>query len=303
MIKTKMIPTNEYYHRLIDAPDMAIREQLYKELFITPWAQMMQMVTGRMGNETADDFSGARAWHWLLPQDLATVPQSLQQLEEADAWNVASEALESASRRFEPFADQIPMGSVEGWLVLANPKTSDPVMRGYTGAIDFMQPRLVGQFDTPNDYNIPRIPGLVVHEMHHLIRLRLFPWDMANTSVADYIIHEGLAEAFAASLFGEDCVGYYVTDITDDELETARRLIGDGLDKTGFGVIRSYIFGDHWAGQFGIGDKIGMPNYGGYATGYRVVKAFMERTGTTIEDTTFLSAQEIVAQSGYFDNK
>ena len=302
MIKTKMIPTNEYYHRIIDAIDTSTREALYKDLFIAPWQQMMDMVGGMMSTDYRDEFSGARALHWLLPDDLTTVPVSLERLEKSDAWNIAADALAEASGRFEPVSEQIPMSDIEGWLILADPATSDPIMRGYTGAIDFMQPRFVGQYDTPNDYNVSRLPGLVVHEMHHLIRGRLFPWDMVNTSVADYIIHEGLAEAFAASLFGDDCVAYFVTDISDDDLQTARRIIGDGLTKTGFNVIRGYLFGDHWGGKFGIQSNLGMPAYGGYATGYRVVRAFMERTGASIEDATFLPAQTIVGESGYFPN-
>lgn len=301
-MKTKMMPTKDYYHRVIDAPDMATREQLYKDLFIAPWQQMMDMVGGMRANDKADDFEGARAWNWLLPEHLTTIPDSLAQLEQADAWTVAAAAIAEGAGCFETYADRIPIDTVEGWLILANPETADPVLRGYTGAIDFMQPRFVGQYDTPNDTNLPRLSGLVVHEMHHLIRLRLFPWDMVNTSVADYIIHEGLAEAFAASLFGDDTIGYFVTDISADELETARRLIGDGLNKTGFNVIRSYIFGDHFAGKFGIGNAIGMPTYGGYAIGYRVVTAFMERTGTSIQEATFMAAQDIVDGSGYFDD-
>lgn len=300
-MKTKMMPTNEYYHRIIDAPDMDTREQLYKDLLIAPWQQMMDMMSGMMGADNGDEFSGVRAWNWFLPDDLTSIPDSLAQLEKADAWNIAAAALDEASRRFEPFWAQIPMDEVEGWLVIADPAKSDPIMRGYTGATDFLQPRLIGQYDTVNDYNLPRLPGLVVHEMHHLIRGRIFPWDMANTSVADYIIHEGLAEAFAADLFGEDCVGYFVTDISDDDLEIARHLIGNGLDKTGFNVIRGYIFGDHWGGKFGIDGNLGMPTYGGYAIGYRVVRAFMERTRTSIEEATFLSARHIVQESGYFD--
>jgi CheY-like chemotaxis protein len=46
---------------------------------------------------------------------------------------------------------------------------------------------------------------------------------------------------------------------------------------------------------------VGMPDYGGYAIGYRVVQAYLERTGNTIEAATFVSVAEIVAESGYFD--
>jgi uncharacterized protein YjaZ len=43
-----------------------------------------------------------------------------------------------------------------------------------------------------------------------------------------------------------------------------------------------------------------MPTYGGYAIGYHVVQAFLARTGTTVAVATFLPADEIVRESGFF---
>jgi uncharacterized protein YjaZ len=60
------------------------------------------------------------------------------------------------------------------------------------------------------------------------------------------------------------------------------------------------FFGDALAVQAGFQPLGGMPTYGGYAVGYHVVQAFLQRTSKTIEETTFLPAQEIVAGSGLF---
>jgi len=43
-----------------------------------------------------------------------------------------------------------------------------------------------------------------------------------------------------------------------------------------------------------------MPQYGGYAIGYHLVQAFLQRTGLTIEAATFLPTDEVVIKSGYF---
>jgi uncharacterized protein YjaZ len=43
-----------------------------------------------------------------------------------------------------------------------------------------------------------------------------------------------------------------------------------------------------------------MPTYGGYAIGYRVVQAYLKRTGSSVKEATFVPAAEIVAESGYF---
>jgi uncharacterized protein YjaZ len=298
-MKTEWINTNDYYHRIVAAPDMATRERLYGELFIQPWKSMLQMVASLFNADPADELATARAWAWLLPQDLTEMPDALRKLEAADAWRVGAQALAQGASRFEAYTDRIPFASVTGWLVVADPGRSDPMGRGATGAIDWTQPRFVVQFDTPNDYNLPRLPGMVVHELHHLIRLSRFPWDMAGTRVADYIIYEGMAESFAASLYGEQIVGYYVTDFDKEELETAKTLIRDGLEGTGFDVIRGYIFGDRLADKYGL-QKVGMPDYGGYAIGYRVVQAYLQHTGQTIEEATFLPADEVIEDSAFF---
>lgn len=67
-----LIPTNEYYHRIIEAPDAATREQIYVELLVAPWQQMMGTMLGP--DDAGDPLAGARAWAWLLPDDLAHVP-------------------------------------------------------------------------------------------------------------------------------------------------------------------------------------------------------------------------------------
>jgi uncharacterized protein YjaZ len=221
-------------------------------------------------------------------------------METADAWRMGQEALAQAAAQFTPYANRLPFDEITGWLVLADPTRSNPLERGYTGATDWFAPRFIGQFWEPNEYNLPRLRGLVAHEMHHLIRLRLFPWDMQKTSVADYIVLEGTAEYFAASLFGEQSVGYFITEFDPTALETAREMIGRGLTATGFNVIRSYIFGDALAERSGYEPLGGMPTYGGYAIGYRVVKAFLEQTGLSIEEATFFPAEQIVAESRFF---
>lgn len=297
-MKTEWIPTHDYYHRIIETVNDGERRALYRDLFIAPWQSLIARIQSMSGSEAQDEFAAARALNWLGPEDLRDTPAALRALEEADAWTIGATALAEGAARFAPYADRLPFDTITGWLMLADPQRSDPIMRGYTGGIDWPNPRFICQYDTPNDYNLPRLPGLVVHEMHHLIRLAVHPWSQ-YTRVADYIILEGLAESFAAALYGADVVGYYVTDFDAAELETARTVVGRGLQESGFDVIRTYIFGDHWAQKLGLPQR-GVPTYGGYAIGYHVVQAFLDRTGQSVEEATFLPADDIVAGSGFF---
>lgn len=295
-IRTNVIDTDSHYGAIIGAPDAATRRQRYIDSLVQPWSQMMSMVAH---NTTDDPLAGARGWHWLLPDDLREEPDSLRQLREADAWETCRRALSEAASRFEAFSADIPFDSVEGWLVLADPATSDPIMQGATGAVDWLQPRFIIQFDTPTADNLAHLAGMVAHEFHHLIRLRLFPWDMMNTTVADYIIHEGLAEAFADALYGAPATAFLL-ELSEDDIQTGRDILRDGLWKTGFNVLRAYIFGDYWSERLNL-PLTGMPAYGGYALGYRIVQAYLKQCGKTIEEATFIPAETIVRESGYFD--
>jgi hypothetical protein len=300
-MQTTFIPTNEYYHHILAEPDPSARRQLYLDLLVEPWKPMMQMMS-RFGADLDDPLSGARAWAWLLPDQTGEMAAVLQKLEAARAWDTGREALAQAAARFDPFQERIPFDGITGWLALADPARSNPYERGYTGATDWTRPWLIGQFWDPNEENLSRLPGLVAHEMHHLIRMRLFPFGL-QTSVADYIVIEGTAESFATALFGDDKLGFFVSDVGPSGLETARRLIGQNLEATGFDVIRGYLFGDDLAERGGFLPAGGMPPYGGYATGYYVVQAFLKRSGLSIEEATFLPAKEIVNGSGYFDGR
>lgn len=126
------------------------------------------------------------------------------------------------------------------------------------------------------------------------------PINFMQVTLAYYMIMEGLAEAFAAELYGEDLVGYYVTDFNDAEIEQAKQVIGGALDVTGFNAVRGFIFGDALADTWGF-PKAGVPNYAGYAIGYRVVQQYLRRTGKTVAEATFLPAEQIIAESSYFD--
>ena len=294
------IDTFAMYREVIAAKNQDERTALFQSSFVTPWQQMMAMVAGHLGGSGEEDpLAGARAWGWLLPEQLAVEPENMARLAEVQAWQRGQVAMATAVASFAPFAKRIPLDTIEGWLVLGDPAKADPLVRGYTGGIDFRQPRFVVQYFEANDYNLPRLEGCIVHEMHHLIRSQVVPWNMMTATVADYIVHEGLAESYAAALYGPQVVGYYVTEFDESQLEQARTLIAGNLETTGFDNLRGFIFGDTWAEKLGF-TAVGMPDYGGYAIGYRVVQAYLERQGLSIEEATFVPAAEIVVGSGYF---
>ena len=299
-MKTKLIPTNQYYQEILSCENENTRNKRYIEWFIAPWQQMMDMTSAQFGTTTEDPLAGARTWGWLLPDQVASISTLLKEMENANAWLIAEKAMQKAAACFEPYAAQIPFDEFTGWLILSNPIQTSANVFGYTGATDWFNPRFICQYWNPTPENLKHLGGAVSHEMHHLVRNRVFPFG-PQTSVADYIIVEGMAESFATSLYGEQCLGRYVSDISEEDLHTAKQLMTKALTDTGFDVIRGYIFGDEIARSSGAKVVGGMPAFGGYAVGYYVVQAYLQHSGKRVEEATFVPSMDIVKESGYFD--
>jgi uncharacterized protein YjaZ len=150
----------------------------------------------------------------------------------------------------------------------------------------------------PNDFNVPRLPAIAVHEFHHNVRLSYEPWS-PGTTVGQYLVIEGLAEAFAAELCGEDKLGPWVHSLIEVQHEEFKARYREALQITGFNEIRGYIFGD-LEGDFASPVKIGLPPYAGYSVGYRVVKQYLQRSAKSAAEATYVPWQDIIKGSGYF---
>lgn len=58
----------------------------------------------------------------------------------------------------------------------------------------------------PNEKSIQLLPVALAHETNHNIRWQFMQWSNQIT-LADMIVSEGLAEVFAAKMYGEDKIG------------------------------------------------------------------------------------------------
>jgi uncharacterized protein YjaZ len=294
-IHIKMHPTNEIYRRLIATPDLAERTRLFETELFAPFN--MAVWGQRMGG--MEPMAAIAMLGFFMPEQLAETPPALTLLENAKAWEIAERSLNEGAARFAPYSDRIGLAATNVGIYITDPTKANPINKGYNG-MGGTPSEIILTYDTPNDYNLSKLPGMVVHELHHNIRFSLFRWG-PHITLGDYMISEGLAESFATAMYGAEMVGYYVSECTGEDLETARRLIAANLTTTDFNLMRGYIFGSWIAGQFGGIADVGMPNFGGYAVGYHTVQAYLRRTGKTIEEATLLPAADIIAQSGYLD--
>ncbi|HEX6384404.1 MAG TPA: hypothetical protein VF177_07020 [Anaerolineae bacterium] len=53
-MKTNWIPTNEYYHSILNAPTASTRHQRYLDLLVQPWQPMMAMMSRPFDSDQSD---------------------------------------------------------------------------------------------------------------------------------------------------------------------------------------------------------------------------------------------------------
>lgn len=293
-MKFNILDTKSIYQRMREIQDDAEREILFRDHIVTPFDGLVRRFGGTDGVAmfrqwlmSADQFAGEkRVWASSL----------LDQLIRYDAWDQATQALDDANRAFSAYQNRIPLETATFALLICD-VNSIPLQRGYSGN-GSTPGYIMTLYGDATDYSISRLQGATVHELHHNIRFSLFPFRM-DVTVGEYIIAEGLAESFASELYGEDKIGFYVTDFDQSRFDETKKMIGDAINLSGFNQVRSYIFGDAMSDAMGL-PKVGVPNFAGYAMGYYVVQHYLKQTGKTVAEATFVSADEIIHDSGFF---
>jgi uncharacterized protein YjaZ len=290
-----IIDTESIYRRLLDAPDAAARAAIYRDELVAPFAGLAAIF--RLDGETAFKT-------WAMPLDYladrAQIAPILDAMAAYGVWARAEQALHDGWAAFAPYADRISTTHITFGLMISDGRGG--FGRGYAG-FGAIPPWIMTTLSAANDYTLPRIATATAHELHHNVAAAITGRAPIMATLADYIVGEGLAESFGASLYGADTIGYYVTDFDESRWQETRALVAAHLDVSDFNIMRGYVFGDMLgdAGDpMGI-PRVGVPAYAGYALGYRAVQAYMARTGYSVVEATFVPAREILAESGIFD--
>lgn len=274
---------------MLAAPDAAAREAIFDRALIEPFDGLVQFFGGdgpavfAQWGMRAEQFAGdGREEMAALIDALAT----------AHAWERAVQALEKGRAAFAAYADRIPLEEVIFCLCVAD-LSGTPQAHGYTG-FGGVPGWIMTVYGRADEYSLQRIEAATVHELHHNV-LGAYKGpaaSMVQGTLGDYMIGEGLAESFAAALYGADKIGPWVSEFDASRLEQTRTIFREALGVSGFDEMRRYIFGDPGAG---------VPTYAGYAMGYRVVQAYLARTGKSVVEATFVPAETIIAESKFFD--
>lgn len=283
----QILDTQATYRRMLAAPDAATRAAIFRAELAEPFAGLARV----FGSD--DPVASFAQWNMtpdlFAPERHAEMQARLDALSEANAWQRTAQALEQGKAAFVRYADRIPLDRIVFGLLLAD-MPDMPGMGSYTG-FGGIPGWIMTVYGKPDAYNLPRIEACTVHELHHNILGAAFPNSPMIANVGAYIIGEGLAESFAAELYGEELIGPWVTEFDEGLVEATRATFAAALDKTGFDVVRQHIFGS---------GELGVPPYAGYAVGYRVVQAYLQRTGQSVVEASFVPAQQIIAESRFF---
>lgn len=282
-MKFHIIDTESIYRRLLNAPDNETRQAIYQTELIAPFAGLTQFFG-------TDNLSLFRQWGMPLElyTDSAQLTPMLEAMSAFGVWDKAVQALNEGWAAFAPYADQISTQEIVFGLMITQ-SLGMPV-KGYAG-FGAIPPWIMTTLSEANDYTLPRIATATAHELHHNLAGAINGRPRMIATLGDYIVGEGLAESFGVSLYGEDTLGYYVTDFDESRLDDTLKIIGENLGETDFNKMRGFVFG---------GPMSDVPTYAGYAIGYRVVQAYMKHTGKSVVETTFVPAHEVIAQSHIF---
>lgn len=151
----------------------------------------------------------------------------------------------------------------------------------------------------PNDRSLEMLPVALAHETNHNVRWQFIQWS-PNITLGDMIISEGLAENFAAAMFGEDKIGIWVKNTGRETLDTViKPAMKANIFENDFSRLSSFLYGDEIMTLRGA-EPVGMPYCAGYACGYALIKHYLAKTGKSIYLATITPTAEILKEAEDF---
>jgi uncharacterized protein YjaZ len=221
---------------------------------------------------------------------------ALQRLVEADAWGQLRREL---ARAWEYQRAVLPgirhPDKVEVVLTLGNP--DDPVFinrtLGYYGM--GATPGSIWLVAWPTDYNVTRIGACGVHELAHNLRT---PNVETGFNLAEWVIHEGIAEVFTVEICGAESTGGWYSAVTGAALDAVYEKVTAAFG-TGqaFSDWTPFVLGDHVAERMGA-RPVGIPHMGGYAVGRLIVERYLRATGLRAAHAIVRPTAEILEGAG-----
>jgi uncharacterized protein YjaZ len=286
---------------VLEAPE-AQRIDHFASRVMQPLRPFWEPFLGRMpgGDAHAGEdpaLRAAKTFNFFTPDlDGAAGLAALDRLEQAGTWAESVATMEKAWAALAPEAHAIALTKVLFAVALGDPAKLAG-QSGYTGFGGM--PGLVMVLAWPTEENLGKLPAAAAHELNHNIRFSVEPFHPVETTVGQYIVAEGLAEAFAAEICGADALGPWASALSAEQVAAVKPRFKDALDVAGFNEIRGYIFGD-WAAEKSGYKPQGLPDFAGYTVGYDVVRSYLDKSGTSAAEATYVPWREVIGESEFF---
>ena len=145
----------------------------------------------------------------------------------------------------------------------------------------------------PHDVVLDRLEAIAVHELHHNVRYGPggVVWDPMRVQLGEQVIAEGLADAFAAELYGERGWTHFVDDASHGHDVVGK--VRQALEITGMQYFMPWILGDAGARRLGL-DPVGVPTGAGYAAGRALVTQYLGRSGRSAAEAVRPPGRQVV---------
>lgn len=230
----------------------------------------------------------------LPPTDIdSTSAGAIDLLSDKALWDNSRSSIEKSLARFEKAGIELKENDYLFSIFLGDPSNAYTIMNeGYCG--DGGIPGYIMAWLVPGAETMRRLPAALAHETNHNVRYQFIKWSN-NITLGEMLVSEGLAENFAVSEFGEEYLGPWVTKTDAELMPLIKEIIYKGLNATGLDNITAYLYGDEMAEMQNY-PKVGLPYCAGYATGYYLVKYYLQKTGKSIEEATILPADVILSE-------
>lgn len=275
--------------RILDAPRDS-RADLVREMW-APMAGMYHFIPG--GLDLATVHRQNFGFDWQNPTD--ELRDGIDALLKADAWTRIAAALKRGISALETADPGVTVPDLTVLLVLGDPTNEHFIsevqgLSGFGGISGYIT---LTVWPTPTV--LDRLEAIAVHELHHNVRYSPggIVWDPATVTVGEHVVSEGLADVFAAELFGDAGYTHFVTEETRDDDQVLAK-VATGLDVTGMQDFGAWVLGDATARMFGT-EPVGLPTGAGYAAGARIVREYREATGATATRSVRTPAADILS--------
>lgn len=295
-MKVKELYSPEIYRHIM-AAEPSKKEDIYRYEMMLPFKGKWEcyhipMTPKQPGGY--DIIMASKMLGLLSPSEIdIAYEEAIKTLSDNDIWNKCRQTIESALARFENKGIELKVDEYLYSILLADATSPYIIMNeGYCG--DGGIPGYIMGWLIPNEDTIKRMPSAIAHETNHNIRYQFIQWTN-DVTLGEMLVSEGLAENFAVAMYGEKYLGPWVTKTDDELIPLIKEIIYDGLSLTGFENITSYMYGDDMARMQNFPES-GLPYCAGYAIGYYLVKYYLEKTGTSIEEATILPAEHILSE-------